>query len=111
MSVGRPRWTWRSTCSTACRNWDARPTSASPDPGRGWGQCGPTPDPCTTLAHALPALLGGEWGQEEGHGLPVLLRHDGGPGRRAKDVAVLLTPVLATRMAGLKGLKPRLEQR
>src|SRR3954464_1689808 len=49
MSVGRPRWTWRSTCSIACRNWDARSTSASPDPGRGWGQCGPTPDPCTTL--------------------------------------------------------------
>src|SRR3954466_11510335 len=52
MSVGRPRWTWRSTCSTACWNWDARNTSASPDPVRGWGQCGPTPDPCTTLPQA-----------------------------------------------------------
>src|SRR4051794_28819355 len=28
MSVGRPRWTWRSTCSTACWSWDARTTSA-----------------------------------------------------------------------------------
>src|SRR5215211_5732811 len=53
MSVGRPRWTWRSTCSTACRTWGARSTSASPDPGRGWGQCGPTPDPCTTLAGSV----------------------------------------------------------
>ena len=26
------------------------------------------------LAHALPALVGGKRGQEEGHGLPVLLR-------------------------------------
>src|SRR3954465_15666925 len=51
MSVGRPRWTWPSTCSIACRNWDARTTSASPDPGRGWGQCGRTHDPCTTLAY------------------------------------------------------------
>src|SRR4051812_19728230 len=32
MSVGRPRWTWRSTCSTACRNWGARSPSAPPDP-------------------------------------------------------------------------------
>src|SRR4051812_20930028 len=32
MSVGRPRWTWRSTCSTACWSWDGRITSASPDP-------------------------------------------------------------------------------
>src|SRR5215210_6822340 len=63
------------------------------------------------LAHALPALLGGERSQEEGHGLPVLLGHDGGPGWRAIDVAVLLTPVLATRMAGVKGLQSRLEQR
>src|SRR4051812_42256688 len=32
MSVGRPRWTWRSTCSIACWTWDARAMSASPDP-------------------------------------------------------------------------------
>src|SRR5215207_9847021 len=63
------------------------------------------------LAHALPALLGGERSQKKGHGLPVLLGHDGGPGRRAINVAVLLTPVLATRMAGVKGLQARLEQR
>src|SRR3712207_2449396 len=63
------------------------------------------------LAHALPALLGGERSQKEGHRLPILLGHDGGPGRRAINVAVLLTPVLATRMAGVKGLQPRLEQR
>ena len=39
-----------STRSTACWTWDARTTSASPDPRRGWGQCAPTPDPCTTVA-------------------------------------------------------------
>src|SRR4051812_760666 len=49
-SVGPPRWTWRSTCSTACWSWDARPTSASPDPKRGWGQCAHSPDPCNTVA-------------------------------------------------------------
>src|SRR3954447_8584377 len=48
-SVGPPRWTWRSTCSTACWTWDARAPSASLDPGRSRGQCGSTPDPCTTL--------------------------------------------------------------
>src|SRR4051812_44071309 len=32
MSVGRPRWTSPPTCSIACRTWDARATSASPDP-------------------------------------------------------------------------------
>src|SRR3954468_21183508 len=32
MSVGRPRWTSPSTCSIACKTWDARATSASPDP-------------------------------------------------------------------------------
>src|SRR5215218_3531425 len=53
MSVGRPRWTWRSTCSITCWNWDARAPSASLDPGRGWGQCARTHDPCTTLAPAL----------------------------------------------------------
>src|SRR5215210_3591584 len=63
------------------------------------------------LAHALPALLSGERSQKEGHGLPALLGHDGGPGRRAEHVTVLLTPVLATRMTGVKGLQPRLEQR
>src|SRR3982751_4583666 len=47
-SVGPPRWTWPSTCSTACWTWDARPTSASPDPKRGWGQCARIPDPCNT---------------------------------------------------------------
>src|ERR671920_2103421 len=62
------------------------------------------------LAHALPALRGGKRSQKEGHGLPVLLGHDGGPGRRAINVAVLLTPVLATRMAGVKGLQPRLQE-
>src|SRR3954454_24348098 len=53
MSVGRPRWTWRSTCSIACWTWDARPTSALRDLGRGWAQCGRAPDPCTTLVGAL----------------------------------------------------------
>src|SRR3954463_15610410 len=63
------------------------------------------------LAHAVPALLSGEWGQEEGHGLPVLLGHDGGPGRRAEHIAVLLTPVLPPRVAGVERLQARLEQR
>src|SRR4051812_32867709 len=56
-SVGRPRWMSPSTPSTACRSSDARATSAPPDPRRGWGQCARTPDPCTTLAHAVRALL------------------------------------------------------
>src|SRR5215210_5086462 len=42
MSVGRPRWAWRSTCSTACWTWDARSTSASPDPD-GVGGSAPAP--------------------------------------------------------------------
>src|SRR4051795_774376 len=33
-SVGPLRWTWQSTCSTACWSWDARTTSAWPNPGR-----------------------------------------------------------------------------
>src|SRR4051794_39618997 len=48
-SVGRPRWTSPSTPSTACWSSDARATSASPDPGRGRGQCARAPDPCTML--------------------------------------------------------------
>src|SRR3954470_24097278 len=32
MSVGRPRWTSPSTSSIVCWTWDARATSASPDP-------------------------------------------------------------------------------
>ena len=39
-----------STRSTACSSWDARVTSAWPDPERDWGQCAHTRDPCTTLA-------------------------------------------------------------
>src|SRR3954452_23837775 len=46
----RPRWTWLFMRSTACWSWDARATSASPEPGRGWGDCVHTPDRCTTLA-------------------------------------------------------------
>src|SRR3954465_6923271 len=53
-SVGPPRWTWRSTCSTACWTWDARPTPASPDPKRGWGQCAHSPDPCSICGRPLP---------------------------------------------------------
>ena len=44
ISAGRPRWPGPSTCSTACWIWDARTTSASSDPGRGWGQCAQLPD-------------------------------------------------------------------
>src|SRR3954464_15590351 len=57
MSVGRPRWAWRSTCSTACRNWGARATSASPDPdGVGGSAAAPmirAPRCGLTLATAL----------------------------------------------------------
>src|SRR3954451_15641490 len=49
-SVGPLRWTWQSTCSTACWSWDARTTSASPNPGPGWGHCARIPDPCNTAA-------------------------------------------------------------
>src|SRR4051794_37185942 len=56
--VGRPRWMSPSTPSTACWSSDARATSAPPDPGRGWGQCARTPDPCTTLAPAALAAAG-----------------------------------------------------
>src|SRR3954466_15894733 len=74
-SVGPPRWTWRSTCSTACWTWDARPTSASPDPKRGWGQCAPSPDPCNTaaLAHGRAS------GHRDGRGGPRAQPH-AGPG-------------------------------
>src|SRR4051812_5281388 len=64
-SVGPPRWTWQSTCSTACWSSDARSTSASPNPKPGWGQCAHSPDPCNTapvdgdyrivIANNLPA--------------------------------------------------------
>src|SRR5215208_1274119 len=57
MSVGRLRWTWRSTCSTACWSWDARPTSASPEPRQGWGNCARIPDPCTTAAGVLAGAV------------------------------------------------------
>src|SRR3954464_14820027 len=50
MSVGRLRWTWRSMSSTACWSWDARTTSAWPNPGPGWGHCARIPDPCNTAA-------------------------------------------------------------
>ena len=42
-------------CSTACWSWDARNTSASHEPERGRGHCGPTPDPCNicTAAHCF----------------------------------------------------------
>src|SRR3954449_8775402 len=43
-----PRWTSPATCSIAGWSWDARPTSALRNLGRG-GQCGRTLDPCTTL--------------------------------------------------------------
>src|SRR3954463_3736829 len=47
-SVRSLRWTWQSTCSTACWSWDARTTSAWPNPGPGWGHCARIPDPCNT---------------------------------------------------------------
>src|SRR3954465_15074209 len=43
-----------STPSTACWSWDARPTSASPEPRQGWGNCARIPDPCTICGRPLP---------------------------------------------------------
>src|SRR4051812_32830382 len=57
MRVGQPNWTWASMCSTACWNWDARPTSALPEPRRGRGHCACIPDPCNTAPPA-PSRLG-----------------------------------------------------
>src|SRR3954451_23047877 len=57
MSVGRRRWTWRSRSSTACWSWDARPTSASPEPRQGWGNCTRIPDPCTTAGRDVKPLV------------------------------------------------------
>src|SRR5215204_4443441 len=51
-SVGPLSWTWQSTCSTACWSWDARTTSAWPNPGPGWGHCARIPDPCNTAARS-----------------------------------------------------------
>src|SRR4051794_38934076 len=55
MSVGPPRWTWRSRSSTACWRSDARITSAPLDPGRGRGQCARDPDPCNTVHRDPPS--------------------------------------------------------
>src|SRR3954467_5425260 len=55
-------------------------------------------------APAPRALLGRKRGQEEGHGLPILLGHDGGPGGRAEHIAVFLSVLLPPRAAGVKGL-------
>src|SRR3954447_15271866 len=60
----RPRWTWLFMRSTACWSWDARATSASPEPGRGWGDCVHTPDRCTTLMQAFSEILGAPPGVE-----------------------------------------------
>src|SRR3954467_7262054 len=38
--------------STACLIWDARTTSAWPNPGPGWGHCARIPDPCNTAPSA-----------------------------------------------------------
>src|SRR3954470_12636626 len=54
-SVGPLRWTWQSTCSTACWSWDARTTSAWPNPGPGWGHCARIPDPCNTATRGPAA--------------------------------------------------------
>src|SRR3954463_9623137 len=40
----------RATEMDACWTWDARPTSASPEPRQGWGHCARIPDPCNTAA-------------------------------------------------------------
>src|SRR5829696_8669848 len=62
MSVGRPRWTSPSTCSIACWTWDARATSASPDPdGVGGSAAAPmirAPRCQAVLLRSRMALLG-----------------------------------------------------
>src|SRR3954451_10795387 len=80
MSVGRPRWTWRSTCSTACRSWDARSTSASPDPD-GVGGSAPAP-----MIHAPRWPACAPDGEGEPHAEPIserpsLSRRTGAGGR------------------------------
>src|SRR3954453_9793067 len=69
-SVGPLRWTWQSTCSTACWSWDARTTSAWPNPGPGWGHCARIPDPCNTAiidVGAGPASFAAELAASGGH--------------------------------------------
>src|SRR3954451_10740279 len=78
-SVGPLRWTWPSTCSTACWTWDARTTSASPDPKRSWGHCARSPDPCNTAPIGGSARVGGP-GRDQGRTRPALA-DDGAAGR------------------------------
>src|SRR4051794_40036699 len=75
MSVGPPRWTWRSMSSTACWSWDARTTSAWPNPGPGWGHCARIPDPCNT---APGGELAGVRQGAAAAGQPHSLGHAGG---------------------------------
>src|SRR3954463_8044390 len=72
-SVGPLRWTWQSTCSTACWSWDARTTSAWPNPGPGWGHCARIPDPCNTAlldAHSV-SFVGGTISLHDEGGVPL----------------------------------------
>src|SRR3954468_21214978 len=62
----RPRWAWPFMRSTACWSWDARAMSASPEPGREWGDCVHTPDRCTMLAHGLEVGQGREGRADRG---------------------------------------------
>jgi len=55
--------------STACWSSDARSPSASPEAGRGWGNCAHTSDPCNTLARGRffsAADIGGSGFSEAG---------------------------------------------
>src|SRR3954467_5468797 len=61
-SVGPLRWTWQSTCSTACWSWDARTTSAWPNPGR-VGVIAPA-----SLIHATQPLAGDRVLTPDAHG-------------------------------------------
>src|SRR5215217_2090525 len=80
-SVGPLRWTWRSTSSTACWSWDARPTSASPNLGRDWGQCAPTPDRGTVTIPSPSSHIGPDqhspWFLERAIGMKIVVERAG----------------------------------
>src|SRR3954451_10557821 len=115
MRVGQPNWTWASMCSTACWNWDARPTSALPEPRRGRGHCACIPDPCNTATYVQ---------QSDGiHVVPFTKQDDAGhsscsPGRTEEligsiiqllglDLSIPGHTILSRRAATLDVHRPR----
>src|SRR3954451_20800914 len=105
MSVGRPRWTLPSTCSIACWTWDARTTSALRNLGRGWGQCGRTLDPCTTLTR-ISSLCAHEGRGSTGANAPTNRARRGSAGasaltnRARRDSLSMMCPLALPLMPG-----------